>query len=31
MTLTLIKNSIFGLWFIDFIAWRYITPRHDVM
>ena len=24
-------KSIYHLWFIDFIAWRYLTPRRDVI
>ena len=25
------RKSINQLWFIDFIAWRYFTPRRDVI
>ena len=25
------RKSINHLWFIDLIAWRYFTPRHDVI
>ena len=25
------RKSINQLWFIDFIAWRYFTPRRDVL
>ena len=25
------RKSISHLWFIDFIAWRYFTPRRDVI
>ena len=25
------RNSVNHWWFIDFIAWRYITPRCDIL
>ena len=25
------RKSVNHWWFIDFIAWRYITPRRDIM
>ena len=31
MSLCYVIKSVNHLWFINFIAWRYITPTQDVM